>query len=222
MHYAVAWPWSLSLYTCILLSQAFAFVESRQITSYVPLLSICFLFFKFFTLQGPLGRNLLLSKENNIGKEVGRRVAHNHTGFQWQREAAGSGMGSLKASPHWSRKFGKLHGNLISAAALCSLTEPRPGAGRHMCDSLPTDACPPVSEADRGTSFLVVSLWAREGTVTPRAVLLQPIKTLYVLRGNNMWGWSSLVSFPLLSQSLFPSLQRPCSAAPARLQSSLS
>ena len=70
---------------------------------------------------------------------------------QWHR---------LTASPHWSRKFGKLHGNLISAAALCSPAEPRPGAGRHMCDGLPTDIRWPVSEAGRGQSLLV--LWLSE------------------------------------------------------------
>lgn len=80
----------------------------------------------------------------------GRRVAHNHTRLQWQREAAGNGMGSLTASPHWSHKFGKLHGNLISAAALCSPAEPRPVAGRHMCDGLPADPRQHVSETDRG------------------------------------------------------------------------
>lgn len=72
------------------------------------------------------------------------------------------------ASPHWSRKFGKLHGNLISAAALCSPAEPRPGAGRHMCDGLPTDTCRPVSEADRGKSLLVLWLCEPEKELWPQ------------------------------------------------------
>lgn len=94
--------------------------------------------------------------------------AHDHTGPQWQREAAGGGTGSLTASPHWSRKFGKLHGNLIRAAALCSPTEPWPGARRHMCDGLPTDTRQPVSEADRGKSLLVLQLYEPEKELWPK------------------------------------------------------
>lgn len=156
--------------------------------------------------------------EVEIGWEEG---GPNHTRLQWQREAAGSGMRSLTASPHWSHKFGKLHGNLISAAALCSPAEPRPGAGRHMCDGLPADPRQHVSNTDGGEVSLSAAA-VREGAVTPGAVLLQPI----YCRPCTSWGGiicgvgPGLFHFP--SFSLFPSLQRPCSAAPARLQSSLS
>lgn len=68
-------------------------------------------------------------------------------------------MDSPMASPHWSCKFGKPHGNLISAAVLCPPTEPRPGARRHMCDGLPADTRQPVSKADRVKSLLVPRLY---------------------------------------------------------------
>lgn len=76
-----------------------------------------------------------------------------------QRKPSGGGTGSPMASPHWSHKFGKLHGNLISAAALCSPTEPRPSARRHMCDGLPADTHQRVSKGDRGKSLLVLHLY---------------------------------------------------------------
>lgn len=50
-------------------------------------------------------------------------------------------------SPHWSCKFTKLHGNLISAAALGPTpAESEPAAAEHICDDLQPDThLPPCS-----------------------------------------------------------------------------
>lgn len=136
-------------------------------------------------------------------------MARNHTGFWWQREAAGSGMDSLTASPHWSRKFGKLHGNLISAAALCSPTETRPGAGRHMCDGLSTDTRWPVSEADRGKSLLMLRLSELEKELWPQGLCCFSQYRLCTSWGGIICGdgpglfhFPSLLSFSLPSKAL--------------------
>lgn len=149
----------------------------------------------------------------------GGRVAHNLTRLWWQKEAAGSGMRSLTASPHWSHKFGKLHGNLISAAALCSPAEARPVAGRHMCDGLPIDTRWSVSS--RGKSFLVAHCSEPEKELWPQGPCCFSQYRLCTSWGGIICGADpGLFHFP--SPFTFSSLQRLRSAAPARLQSSLS
>ena len=142
---------------------------------------------------------------------MGREAeAHNHTGFQWQKEAAGSGIGSLTASPHWSHKFGKLHGNLISAAALCSPAEPRPGAGRHMCDDLPTDTRRPVSEGDRGKSLLVPRLSEPEKELWPQGPRCFSQYRLCMSWGGIIWGAGPVpFHFPSHLSLSFPPFKDP-------------
>lgn len=89
---------------------------------------------------------------------VHNRTAHHITPHH-RGKPSGGGIGSPMASPYWSRKFGKLHGNLISAVALCPPTEPGPGAWRHMCDGLPADTRQGVSKADRGKSLIELCLY---------------------------------------------------------------
>lgn len=79
-------------------------------------------------------------------------------------------MCSFTASHHLFHKFCKLQGKVISAAALCLPTEPRPVAGRHMCDDLPTDSHQPFTEGDRGKSLLMLPFSVPETELWPQGL----------------------------------------------------